>query len=338
MRIRPGALDRRRAAARRGRPASARSRSAIRSSRPTPRTSRCRSSARYTCRARRSSISACSRWSSGRRCSSSPRSRTSRSVRIAGRRRRAPSHGSDVMEVVFSLAIGVLGGAGVWLVLRPRTFQVIMGLVAAVVRGEPLHLQHGQPVDRRRPIVSAGRAADLEHYTDPMPQALVLTAIVIGFATTALFLVVLLASRGLSGTDHVDGDEERVDEPRRCRTCSSLPDRAAAAGRGASAAARRAAPARSSRVVNVVATLARACSCRGRDPAAGRRRRRARSDRRLPAGELGGAVRHRAGRRPAVGADAGARPASWASRAAALLDRRAGAAPASTSIRCSRSS
>jgi len=41
-----------------------------------------------------------------------------------------------------------------------------------------------------------------------MPQALVLTAIVIGFATTALFLVVLLASRGLSGTDHVDGERD----------------------------------------------------------------------------------------------------------------------------------
>ncbi len=44
-------------------------------------------------------------------------------------------------------------------------------------------------------------------YDDPVPQALVLTAIVIGFATTALFLVVLLALRGLSGTDHVDGRE-----------------------------------------------------------------------------------------------------------------------------------
>ena len=39
-----------------------------------------------------------------------------------------------------------------------------------------------------------------------------LTAIVISFATTALLLVVLLASRGLTGTDHVDG-EERDDEP-----------------------------------------------------------------------------------------------------------------------------
>jgi multicomponent K+:H+ antiporter subunit C len=46
------------------------------------------------------------------------------------------------------------------------------------------------------------------NYTDPLPQSLVLTAIVIGFATTALFLVVLLALRGLSGGDHVDGQEE----------------------------------------------------------------------------------------------------------------------------------
>jgi multicomponent K+:H+ antiporter subunit C len=59
------------------------------------------------------------------------------------------------------------------------------------------------------PIVARSLPPDLEHYTDPMPQALVLTAIVIGFATTALFLVVLLASRGLSNTDHVDGTKEK---------------------------------------------------------------------------------------------------------------------------------
>ena len=53
--------------------------------------------------------------------------------------------------------------------------------------------------------VQQGVPADLVHYTDPMPQSLVLTAIVIGFATTALFLVVLLALRGLTDSDHVDG-------------------------------------------------------------------------------------------------------------------------------------
>ena len=44
-------------------------------------------------------------------------------------------------------------------------------------------------------------------FSDPLPQALVLTAIVIGFATTALYLVVMIGSRGLTGTDHVDGEE-----------------------------------------------------------------------------------------------------------------------------------
>ena len=57
------------------------------------------------------------------------------------------------------------------------------------------------------PVLAARASGDIAHVADPLPQALVLTAIVISFATTALFLVVLLASRGLTGTDHVDGRE-----------------------------------------------------------------------------------------------------------------------------------
>jgi multisubunit Na+/H+ antiporter MnhC subunit len=57
------------------------------------------------------------------------------------------------------------------------------------------------------PILEKGQAGDLASFADPLPQALVLTAIVISFATTALFLVVLLALRGLTGSDHVDGAE-----------------------------------------------------------------------------------------------------------------------------------
>ena len=56
------------------------------------------------------------------------------------------------------------------------------------------------------PLLTDG--ADITSFADPVPQSLVLTAIVIGFATTALFLVVMLASRGLTGTDHVDGKEK----------------------------------------------------------------------------------------------------------------------------------
>jgi multicomponent K+:H+ antiporter subunit C len=112
------------------------------------------------------------------------------------------------MEALLALVIGVLGGAGVWLVLRRRTFQVVMGLTALSYAVNLFIFSMGSLVIDRPPIVQPGAPADLEHYTDPMPQALVLTAIVIGFASTALFLVVLLASRGLSGTDDVDGAKE----------------------------------------------------------------------------------------------------------------------------------
>lgn len=113
------------------------------------------------------------------------------------------------MEVILSLAIGVLGAAGVWLVLRPRTYQVLVGLTLLSYAVNLFIFSVGSLSVDKEPIVRAGVPADLLHYTDPMPQALVLTAIVIGFATTALFLVVLLALRGLTDSDHVDGREER---------------------------------------------------------------------------------------------------------------------------------
>jgi multicomponent K+:H+ antiporter subunit C len=112
------------------------------------------------------------------------------------------------MEIVISLAVGVLAAAGVWLVLRPRTFQVLIGLSLLSYAVNLFIFSVGSLAVDEAPIVRAGALPDLAHYTDPVPQALVLTAIVIGFATTALFLVVLLALRGLSGSDHVDGQEE----------------------------------------------------------------------------------------------------------------------------------
>ena len=113
-----------------------------------------------------------------------------------------------MMEVVIAVAIGVLGGSGVWLVLRPRTFQVIMGLALLAYAVNLFIFSMGSLSVGKEPIIKQGVPPDLLNYTDPMPQALVLTAIVISFATTALFLVVLLASRGLTDSDHVDGREE----------------------------------------------------------------------------------------------------------------------------------
>lgn len=111
------------------------------------------------------------------------------------------------MELIFALAIGVLTGSGVWLLLRPRTFQVIMGLALLSYAVNLFIFGMGRLVTDRPPIINSDGITDPSLYADPVPQALVLTAIVISFATTALFLVVLLAARGLTGTDHVDGRE-----------------------------------------------------------------------------------------------------------------------------------
>jgi multicomponent K+:H+ antiporter subunit C len=110
------------------------------------------------------------------------------------------------MEPVLALGIGVLAGSGVWLLLRTRTYQVIIGLSLLSYAVNLFIFSMSRPRVNAPPVLASG-PVDAAAYADPVPQALVLTAIVIGFATTALFLVVLLASRGLTGNDHVDGQE-----------------------------------------------------------------------------------------------------------------------------------
>lgn len=114
------------------------------------------------------------------------------------------------MAFILASAIGILFASGVWLVLRPRTFQVIIGLLLLSYAVNLFIFIMGRLHINQVPITEH-IDVDPSLFADPTPQALVLTAIVIGFATTALFLVVLLASRGLTGTDHVDG-KERDDE------------------------------------------------------------------------------------------------------------------------------
>lgn len=113
-----------------------------------------------------------------------------------------------MMELIFALAVGILTASGVWLLLRPRTFQVIIGLSLLSYAVNLFIFGMGRLRIGAPPVLANPEAVDPALYADPLPQALVLTAIVISFAMTALFLVVLLASRGLTGTDHVDGRED----------------------------------------------------------------------------------------------------------------------------------
>ncbi len=111
------------------------------------------------------------------------------------------------MELVTAIGIGVIAGAGVWLILRPRTFQVILGLSLLTYAVNAFLLSMGGLKLGAPPILESVAGVDPSRHADPVPQSLVLTSIVISFSMTALYLVVLLATRGLTGTDHVDGEE-----------------------------------------------------------------------------------------------------------------------------------
>jgi multicomponent K+:H+ antiporter subunit C len=111
------------------------------------------------------------------------------------------------MDLVMALAIGTVFGSGIWLVLRPRSFQVLIGLMLMSYAVNLFIFIMGRLRIDRAPLTPAGQPPDPTALADPLPQALVLTAIVIGFATTALYLVVMIATRGMTGTDHVDGRE-----------------------------------------------------------------------------------------------------------------------------------
>jgi len=111
------------------------------------------------------------------------------------------------MEIILALSIGALTSSGAWLILRSRTYQVLIGLSLLSYAVNLFIFSMGRLRTAAPPILKDGLPETLANHTDPVPQALVLTAIVITFAMTALFLVVLLAARGLARNDHVDGRE-----------------------------------------------------------------------------------------------------------------------------------
>ena len=104
------------------------------------------------------------------------------------------------MELLYALTLGILTMSGVYLLLRARTFQVVVGLTLISYAVNLFLLAMGR-LNTGMPAVR-GKAAE---HTDPLPQALVLTAIVIGFAMTAFSLVLALRAQGELDTDHVDG-------------------------------------------------------------------------------------------------------------------------------------
>lgn len=115
------------------------------------------------------------------------------------------------MEWLISAAVGLLTAAGVYLLLRPRSFDLILGLTLISYAVNLLILASGRLRVNQAPILQTGVTTDLTHYADPLPQALVLTAIVISFAMTALLAALVLRARHATGNDRVDGRAPAAD-------------------------------------------------------------------------------------------------------------------------------
>lgn len=104
------------------------------------------------------------------------------------------------MELLYASCVGILVFCGVFLILRSRTFPVVLGLTMLSYAVNLFLFSSGRLSFNQAAVLGTG-----SEYADPLPQAFVLTAIVIGFAMTAFVVVLAIRGRTDLGSDHVDG-------------------------------------------------------------------------------------------------------------------------------------
>ncbi|MCQ0970558.1 Na+/H+ antiporter subunit C [Paracoccus sp. TK19116] len=113
------------------------------------------------------------------------------------------------MEILVASAIGAMTAAGVYLILRIRTFAVVLGMTMLSYAINVFLFSTGRLVIGAAPILD--NYAENPTYTDPLPQALVLTAIVISFGMTAVVVMMALGAFIEGGDDRIDmPDDDRI--------------------------------------------------------------------------------------------------------------------------------
>ncbi|WP_323768491.1 MULTISPECIES: Na+/H+ antiporter subunit C [Roseobacteraceae] len=111
------------------------------------------------------------------------------------------------MELLVASAIGILTAGGLYLMLRLRTFPVILGMALLTYAVNVFLFASGRLTVSAPPILRDG----VSNYADPLPQALVLTAIVISFGMTAVVVMIGLGAFLGSEDDHVNDVPEAAD-------------------------------------------------------------------------------------------------------------------------------
>lgn len=105
------------------------------------------------------------------------------------------------MEILLAIVVGALYAAGLYLMMRRSIVKLILGLALLGHAANLLiftigRLNHNQP-----PLIPEGAEQIAGSYADPLPQALILTAIVIGFGVQAFALVLVKRVYQTLGTD-----------------------------------------------------------------------------------------------------------------------------------------
>ncbi len=114
------------------------------------------------------------------------------------------------MEPILAVLTGVIFGCGVYLMLRRSLVKLVLGLALIGHAANLAILTAGRLVAAIPPIVPEGQMVPPSPHADPLPQALILTAIVIGFGVQAFVLVLL--KRAYKAVEADDLDQMRATE------------------------------------------------------------------------------------------------------------------------------
>ncbi|MBI5971910.1 Na(+)/H(+) antiporter subunit C [Staphylococcus devriesei] len=104
------------------------------------------------------------------------------------------------MEIIMIFVCGILTAISVYLVLSKSLIRIVMGTTLITHASNLFLITMGGLKHGEMPIYEKG----ISQYVDPIPHALILTAIVIAFATTAFFLVLAFRTYKELGTDNVE--------------------------------------------------------------------------------------------------------------------------------------
>jgi multicomponent Na+:H+ antiporter subunit C len=108
------------------------------------------------------------------------------------------------MQVLLAILSGTLFAGGVWLILRRSLVRVVLGLILLSQAANLVIFGANSSGRVSPPIVREGAQVLQAPHADPLPQALILTAIVISFGLFAFFLVLIKRTHKETGTDEID--------------------------------------------------------------------------------------------------------------------------------------